>query len=62
MATFSVLINQPDDEFLSFLLVNAEDEVLRLRYNNILKSVEKIIIKMNFVRMDFVNNLLCETN
>ena len=58
----SAYIENNGSENLSFLLVNAEDEVLRLRYNNILKSVEKIIIKMNFVRMDFVNNLLCETN
>ena len=58
----SAYIENNSSENLSFLLVNAEDEVLRLRYNNILKSVEKIIIKMNFVRMDFVNNLLCKTN
>ena len=58
----SAYIENNSDENLSFLLVNTEDEVLRLRYNNILKSVEKMIIKMNFIRMDFVNNLLCETN
>ncbi len=51
-----------NNEDLSFLLVNTEDEILRLRYKHIFKSVEKILVKMNFTRMELTNELLCKTN
>jgi len=55
----SAYVDYDNDENLSFLLVNGEDEILRLRYKNIFKSVEKVIIEMNFSRMALSNKPLC---
>ena len=55
----SAYIDYNNDENLSFLLVNGEDEILRLRHKNIFKSVEKVIIEINFSRMIFSNKLFC---
>ena len=55
----SAYIDYNNDENLSFLLVNGEDEILRLRHKNIFKSVEKVIIEINFSRMIFSNKPFC---
>ena len=58
----SAYIYNNEGENLSFLLVNGENDILRLRYKDIFKSVDKIKITMNFVRMLLANNLLCKKN
>jgi len=55
----SAYISNNEEEDLSFFLVNGQDEILRLRYKNNFKSVDKVIITMKFNRMKLANNSLC---
>ena len=47
------------DEKLSFLILNEGDEVLRIKFENKIKSLNKIILKMKISKLDLANNTLC---
>ena len=44
---------------LSFLILNESDEVLNLKFQNKIKSVNKIILTMKISKLDLTNNTLC---
>ena len=56
----SAYIENDYDEKLSFLIMNESDEVLRIKFENEIKSLNKIILKMKISKLDLTNNTLCK--
>jgi len=56
----SAYVEKNSDENLSFLILNEGDEVLQIKFENEINSLNKIILKMRISKLDLTNNALCK--